>query len=297
MTPTFDDIEAFIQRHGLPASFRKLVEEYYFPLVVWLLKRRAGGRAFLLGINGAQGTGKSTLADFLELVLESRHNWNVAVLSIDDFYLTRARRRELAHTVHPLLATRGVPGTHDLPMLRENLARLRGLEPGERHRLPRFDKAIDDRADEASWPAVSGPIDLIILEGWCVASVAEPEEGLDEPVNELEADRDTDGRWRRYVNERLRTDYADVFAELDALVFLQAPSFEAILRWRIEQEHKLAATSPADSSGIMDESQIAKFVQYYERITRNNLETIRNAADVVLELDEYHDCVASRYRE
>ncbi len=297
MTPALYDTEAFLRRHRLPASFRQFVEEYYLPLVTWLLKRRTGRHAFLLGINGAQGTGKSTLADFLKLVLESRHDWNVAVLSIDDFYLTHAERLELAQTVHPLFATRGVPGTHDLPMLRDSLARLRELGPGEQHRLPRFDKAIDDRADEAAWPIVSGPIDLIILEGWCVGSVAEPAAKLDEPVNALEVDRDADGRWRRYVNERLRTDYADVFAGLDALVFLQAPGFEAILRWRLEQEQKLAASAGADAARVMNADQVAAFIQYFERITRHNLEVVRSNADIVLELDEYHDCVASHYRE
>ena len=263
----------------------------------WLCRKSEPGTPFLLGINGAQGTGKSTLAAYLALALGESGRRNAAVLSIDDFYLTQVERRRLSQTVHPLLATRGVPGTHDVPMLRESLARLRELGPGEPYQLPRFDKAIDDRADESSWPTVSGPVDLIILEGWCIGSVAEPEEGLDEPVNELEADEDADGRWRRYVNERLRTDYADVFAGLDALVFLQAPGFEAILRWRIEQEQKLAASAGADAAGVMNEKQVGAFIQYFERISRHNLGAVRSNADIVLELDEYHDCVASHYRE
>jgi D-glycerate 3-kinase len=163
--------------------------------------------------------------------------------------------------------------------------------------LPRFDKAVDDRADEASWPTISGPVDLVILEGWCVGSVAEPEAALEEPVNQLEADRDADGQWRRYVNERLRTDYADVFAGLDDLVFLQAPGFEAVLRWRIEQERKLAVTAGANTAGVMNETQVKAFIQYFERISLHNLEAVRSNADIVLELDEYHDCVASHYRE
>jgi D-glycerate 3-kinase len=221
----------------------------------------------------------------------------VAVLSIDDFYLTRAERRELAHSVHPLLATRGVPGTHDIAMLRECLARLRVLRRGERCRLPRFDKATDERAASSSWPAVTGPIDLVILEGWCVGSVAETDADLDAPVNELEADKDPDGRWRRYVNDCLKTDYAELFAELDALVFLQAPGFEAILRWRVEQEHKLTDTVGEHGPAVMSDNDVREFVRHFERITRNNQSTVRSNADVVLELDEYHDCVASHYRE
>ena len=249
----------------------------------------------LLGINGAQGTGKSTLADFLKLALEQQHGWHVAVLSIDDFYLTRAERQALAADVHPLLATRGVPGTHDVGMLSHCLDTLRDLAAGEDTALPRFDKAEDDRAAEADWPRVAGPVDLIILEGWCVGSVAQEDAELDAPINALERVRDATGEWRRYANERLRTDYAQLFARLGLLVFLQAPGFDAIYRWRLEQEHKLAA-AVRDASAIMTDEQVAEFIQYYERITRNNLLRLSQSADVVFELDEDHGIVGGRYR-
>ena len=288
-------LDRFIAEHRLPDAFRTTATTVYEPLAAWLRPRLDSNTPFLLGINGAQGTGKSTLAAYLALALGESGQRNVAILSIDDFYLTKAERRQLAQTVHPLLATRGVPGTHDVPMLRDCLSRLRALKAGERCRLPRFDKAADDRADEASWPAVSGPVDLVILEGWCVGSTAETATTLEQPVNALEATRDADGRWRGYVNERLATDYADVFQGLDALVFLQAPGFDAILRWRVEQEQKLAAAAGTNGAGIMSPDEVAEFIQYFERITRNNLDVIRSSADIVLELDEYHDCVTSHY--
>jgi D-glycerate 3-kinase len=290
-------LDRFIADHGLPDSFRVTAKTFYESLATWLREHLAPDRPFLLGINGAQGTGKSTLADYLSLAIGESGKHNVAVLSIDDFYLTKSEWNTLAEQVHPLLAVRSVPGTHDVPMLRDCLDHLRKLRAGDRCRLPRFDKAADDRAPESSWPGIEGPVDLVILEGWCVGSVAEPDAALGAPVNTLEETKDPDGRWRRYVNERLASDYAAVFANLDALVFLQAPGFDAILRWRIEQEHKLAATAGPHAPGIMSDDQVRDFIQYFERITRNNLETVRSNADIVLELDEYHDCVASHYRE
>lgn len=289
-------LDRFIAEHRLPEAFRHTATTFYEPLAAWLRPRLANASPLLLGINGAQGTGKSTLAAYLALTLAESGQRNVAILSIDDFYLTKAERLQLSKTVHPLLATRGVPGTHDVSMLGACLSRLREMKAGEHCRLPRFDKAADDRADEASWPAVSGPVDLVILEGWCVGSAAEQEAGLETPVNALEATRDADGRWRRYVNERLATDYVEIFDGLDALVFLEAPGFDAILRWRIEQEQKLAAAAGADVAGVMNTDQVAAFIQYFERITRNNLDVIRSSADIVLELDEYHGCIAARYR-
>ena len=290
-------LDRFIAEHSLPDSFRNTARNFYEPLAGWLRGRPARDRPFLLGINGAQGTGKSTLAAYLALALGESGGHTVASLSIDDFYLTRSERLRLSRRIHPLLATRGVPGTHDVPMLGDCLSRLQDLKAGERCRLPRFDKSADDRADEASWPFVTGPVDLIVLEGWCVGSTAEAEGSLETPVNELEATRDADGRWRRYVNRRLATDYAEVFNGLDALAFLQAPGFDAILRWRIEQEQKLAAAAGPGAAGIMNPLQVEAFIRYFERITRNNLAAIPGRADIVLELDENHDCMASHYRD
>ncbi len=294
LTVSREAIDDFIDRHRLPARFEKTIEEHYLPLAAWVLESRPAGGALLLGINGAQGTGKSTLADFLALALASACEWRVAVLSIDDFYLTRAERAALAKDVHPLLATRGVPGTHDVAMLERSLDGLRQLAVGKTLAIPRFDKARDDRAAASGWPIVTGPVDLIVLEGWCVGSRPQPSEALTRPVNALERDADASGDWRRYVNEQLEHAYAGVFAELDRLVFLKAPDFEAVYRWRLEQEQKLARQ--ADGDRIMSAAQIRDFIQHYERITTANLAELPAIADVLIELDEHHDCVRSTYR-
>jgi D-glycerate 3-kinase len=291
-----DRIDRFLERHRLPTDFRLLVAEHYEPLVAWLVDKRRSSGPFFLGINGAQGTGKSTLADFFRVALEADHEWRVAVLSMDDFYLTRREREALARKVHPLLETRGVPGTHDSGMLLDCLDRLKHLPAGREAKLPRFDKSKDDRADPSNWPAVSGPLDVVILEGWCVGSVAQSDEELRQPVNTLERDEDRSGAWRSFVNSNLQRYTATVFSRLDALVFLKAPSFDAVNRWRQEQERKLAAVSPPDSAGLMDQRQLSRFMQFYERLTRANLGSLAESADVVLDLDDHHGCSASHFR-
>jgi D-glycerate 3-kinase len=280
----------FVAAHRLPADFARLIKEYYTPLAAWVSQLKHPGEAMLLGINGAQGTGKSTLAAFLRMALESAAGWQVAVLSIDDFYLTRAERQRLAEQVHPLLRTRGVPGTHDIQMLSDYLAILKKLDPDTTLRLPSFDKAQDDRTDEANWSTVTGPVDLVILEGWCVGSKPQAEDELRDPVNSLEENEDAGGEWRGYVNDALKGVYAQLFAQLDALVYLQAPGFDAVYRWRLEQEEKLAACTPEHGSEIMDHKQIAYFVQHFERITRNDFAVLPDSAEVVLEFDQKHDC-------
>ena len=292
---THQQIEDFISAHRLPDKFFELINNHYSPLAEWLIKKRQPGRTFFLGINGAQGTGKTTLAAYLQLPLEQACGWRVAVLSIDDFYLTKSERMQLAENTHPLFATRGVPGTHDIQMLADCIECLRTLEPDETMALPRFDKSLDDRAESDAWQTVSGPIDLIILEGWCVGSMPQSKETLREAINNLEERQDTSGDWRLYVNEQLKGPYAELFAGLDALVFLQAPDFDAIYRWRVEQEEKLARISGHGAAGIMSGEQISDFVQHCERLTRANIAGLPETADVIFELDGNHDCVSSRY--
>ncbi len=41
------------------------------------------------------------------------------LLSIDDYYLSKIERLRISQKVHPLLITRGVPGTHDIKKLKE----------------------------------------------------------------------------------------------------------------------------------------------------------------------------------
>ncbi|WP_044558922.1 kinase [Azospirillum sp. B4] len=254
-------------------------------LVEGLLRRRLDEtprRPFILGICGAQGSGKSTLADGLAERLVAS-NLRVAVLSLDDLYLTKGERQDLARDVHPLLATRGVPGTHDVGL---GLAVLDGLGAPGRTLLPRFDKAVDTRAAEGAW--VEGPVDVVLFEGWCVGAVPQDAADLDAPVNDLERDRDTGGEWRRHVNAALAGDYQRLFGRLDALVLLAAPDFAVVRGWRIQQEETLrarlrAAGKPTD--GTMTDEQVSRFIQFYERLTRHILAEMPGRADLTLRLD------------
>jgi D-glycerate 3-kinase len=238
-------------------------------------------RPLLVGVCGSQGSGKSTTCEYVARAL-CASGIRVAVLSIDDLYLPRAAREDLARRIHPLLLTRGVPGTHE-PSL--GLRTLTALASPGHVLLPRFDKACDDREPEYSWVPVEAPVDLILFEGWCVGAQPQEPDELRDPVNSLEAEEDADGRWRRYVNDVLSRDYQDLFAPIDFLVLLAAPTFEVVVRWRTEQEERLRAARPG-APGLMTDAAIDRCVQYYERLTRHILAEMPSRADLVLRLDE-----------
>lgn len=277
----------YLRDEQLPAAYLDDVRRYYLPLGAVLARlEKARNETLVVGVQGGQGTGKSTLARLLGLILSAEYGLRVAELSLDDIYLTRDERHELAQTVHPLLATRGVPGTHDIELGLATLNALREARDGDVVVLPRFDKSRDDRRPRKQWDAVAGPVDIVVLEGWCLGAPPQEEEALVLPINRLEADEDPDGRWRRYVNAQLGTSYRELFARLDFLLLLEAPSFESIYRWRGLQEEKLAARS--DGSRVMNTTELAHFIQHYERLTRHCLSVLPTLADKVYLLDEAH---------
>jgi D-glycerate 3-kinase len=230
------------------------------------------------GLCGAQGSGKSTLAAGLAGRFESE-GVPTAILSIDDLYRTKAERERLARDVHPLLRTRGVPGTHDVAL---GLSVIDALAAGRPAPLPRFDKAVDDRAPAAHWPVAPAGTRLLILEGWCVGARPQAGDALEAPVNALEREEDSEGVWRRHVNAALAGPYQALFARLDPLILLAAPGFDIVLRWRIEQEHQLRRAQ----GGGMSDAEVARFIRHYERLTRHILAEMPGRADLALPLAE-----------
>lgn len=254
-------------------------------LCAWMAREHGGG-ARVFGINGAQGSGKSTLARQLAAALRAHHALHAAVLSLDDLYLGKQERLRRAREVHPLLRTRGVPGTHDVALGIRLLSRLRVLDRGASLRLPVFVKARDARAPRGDWRTVKGPVDIVLFEGWCVGTPPQSAAALRHAVNALEREEDADGRWRRYVNRQLAGPYRAWFAAIDRLVFLAAPGFNAVLRWRAAQERDNVRV--ARSGRAMGATELARFVAHYERLTRHALRVLPRQADALLRLGPNH---------
>jgi D-glycerate 3-kinase len=280
-----DWISRFLREEKLPEGYRQTIESALLPLGQRLATRiRQSDSLVVIGLCGAQGSGKSTASAVLAELL-NREDLPTAAMSIDDFYLPHAERQQLARGVHPLLATRGVPGTHDVELAQ---AVIESLADEGMTQVPVFDKATDDRRPRAQWRPLEGPLRAVILEGWCVGARPQDAAQLATPVNALERDEDPEGRWRGYVNEALAGRYAALFSRLSPMVLLAAPSFEVVLAWRTEQEHKLRerlAREGGDGSRVMSDGQIARFISHYERITRHILAEMPARADHLIALD------------
>ncbi|HST44266.1 MAG TPA: kinase [Luteimonas sp.] len=240
----------------------------------------SGARVY--GIVGLQGTGKSTLATQLAAAARRRGR-DAVVVSIDDVYLDQPARLALARDVHPLLATRGPPGTHDVALA---CATVDALVAGRDTTLPRFDKIADRQLPRVDWPRVPGRAQgpaLVILEGWFLSTPAEAATALLDPVNALERDEDAGGIWRRFCNDALARDYPPLWQRIDRLLFLQGPGFEVVPGWRWQQECTLQAANPGRTA--MSRVQVERFVQFFERTSRQALRSLPAIAQRTIQLD------------
>ena len=275
------DLSPFIQEHQLPDAYAGTAKQWFGELTQSIVdKQKETQQPIVVGINGSQGSGKSTLAGFLVYALKEAYGLSAVALSLDDFYLGKADRNQLAKDVHPLLATRGVPGTHETQLAIDTIQALKTKTLPVA--VPRFNKAIDDRAEKAEM--IDYPVDVIIFEGWCVGSEAQSEESLTAVVNALEQECDADGKWRTYVNQALASDYQVLFKLVDLLVMFKAPSFDCVYAWRLEQEEKLFAKTGGGKQ-VMSPEEIARFVQFYQRITEHTLITLPPRAHYLYTLD------------
>ncbi len=289
-TPPLSDWQRqFLHKHQLSPEYLREAQQWFAPLADSLVRhQRTAARPALIAVSACQGLGKSTLCDYLRLFIRAQHGLQTVVLSLDDFYLTRAQRAQLACAVHPLLATRGVPGTHDIALLTQTLDALLAADAQSQIEVPRFDKSRDDRRPRSEWDRIAGQVDLVLLEGWCLGARAQALVDLKTPINTLEREEDVDGRWRTYVNGQLANVYEPLYPRVDQWVFLQAPSFDCVYRWRLEQEQKQSRRkSEAGADRHMTAAQLARFVQHFERLTRVCLEQLPQWVQYCYVLDEH----------
>ncbi len=253
----------------------------------WVVRRiETAARPPLLMISGAQGIGKSTALT----ALAAQETPRIAVIGLDDVYHTQSARRQLAETVHPLCETRGAPGTHDLALLDDTLNALLAASNTSRTLIPRFDKRTDDRAPRAQWSSFAGRPDAIILEGWLMGVDGDPAAPGAPGLNALETGEDATGLWRSWQEDHLARDYGALWDRADSFLHLDAPSFEIVLRWRVQQEESTLGLP----SGLLPPERrlwVARFIQHYERLTRRMLTGHRRKGDVI-QVDDARNLVA-----
>lgn len=234
-------------------NIRERIERLYLPTYDWCLRQMTKSRPVIVGVNGQQGAGKSTLTRILcELMAHEGHR--AVTISMDDFYLTRAEQIRLAqkNSDNPYLQNRGYPGTHDLVLGTQVLKDLRGQSGSVL--IPRYDKSLfdgkGDRAPRASWMETPLPLDLVFFEGWMLGFKS---------VN----DRSVGNAALGDIN-RLLQEYEPWWAEIDAWIQLKPKDYRYAIDWRVEAEENMKATGRPGMTATEARAFVTKFLPAYE---------------------------------
>ena len=268
------------------------LKTFYLPLSKWIYSvYQKDKKTKIIGLSGGQGAGKSTITSILKLIFKKKYGLDLCVFSIDDFYKTKAERIKMSKKIHPLFATRGVPGTHDIKLLNKVIQKLK-KKKFKSVLIPKFDKSTDDRFKKIKWQKIKKIPDIILLEGWCVGAIQQKKSELLRPINIIEKKLDKRLIWRNKVNNLLKNEYKKLFNKIDKLVYLKAPDFNQIFKWRLLQEQKLKLTSK--SKKTMSKTQIKEFIMFYERITKHMMKNFSKISDLTVFLDKNHRSKAMR---
>tara|TARA_B100000700_G_C15022315_1_gene846349 strand:- start:1369 stop:2295 length:927 start_codon:yes stop_codon:yes gene_type:complete len=275
----------------------QMIKSFLIPVCFWISKKSNKSKPYLIGLAGGQGTGKTTISSILTIILTKYFKLSVFKISIDDLYKTRKERFKLSKKIHSLLMTRGVPGTHDVDIMLNFIKKLKSKN-FTNYKLPKFNKAVDDRLSKRNWYFIKKKPDVIIFEGWCVGARAEKNSTLKKPINSIEKKDDSKMIWRKYVNNQLQTKYKRLYSKLDCLLFLKASSFKLLQIWRLKQEAllKLNSKNKANSK-VMSKKEVLTFMQTYQRVTQNMFKFAPKYSSIVLNLNRNHQIKSIKYNK
>lgn len=272
------EINTFIQENLKKLTNKNFSKKYISQFIIPIINKINNSKDNKFIIAGSQGAGKSTLAKIFKLVLENAYKKKVMLLSIDDYYLSKNKRNKLSKNIHPLLITRGVPGTHDIVALKNDIINFQKKKFPIN--TPRFNKLKDDISSKKN---IIKKAEILLLEGWCCGSPSINKKYLFQNINRLETIFDKNKKWRQYYNSQLKKDYKKVFSLFDQQIYIQPPSFSYILKWRYNQEKNNALKSR--NKDFMNKKELQKFIQHYEKLTKWMMKTMPAKADILIKID------------
>ena len=274
----------------------KMIKSFLIPICFWIAKKAKNKKPYFVGLAGGQGTGKTTISLIIKIILIKYFKLKVFKISVDDFYKTRKDRSLLSKKVHPMLLTRGVPGTHDINLILNFFKNMKSKK-FKSFKVPSFNKAVDDRSIKKNWESIKEKPDVIIFEGWCVGAKPVSASSLKKSINSMEKVKDSQLVWRKYVNQQLKSKYKNLYSQLNCLIYLKAKNFSLLQKWRLKQEHKLRLKNKKrDKNKIMNKEDVLNFMQTYQRITENMFKTMPKFASIVMHLNSNHQIKSAVYK-
>ena len=254
---------------------------YINPLLNKIIKKYRKNKTAIIGIQGGQGTGKTTLSRFLQQQLRHK-GYKVESFSIDDFYTPYQERQQLTkkYRNNPFYQIpRGMPGTH---RVKELLQTLQKIKTGKSFIIPVFDKSLQNaQGDIAGERIVTKKIDFILFEGWCVGL---PIVSIKELKRICRKNKISLPAGYEIVLQFLKS-YQPLWKYIEYMIMLKPTSSKLHQQWRLQQEKELKQKTGEG----MNKKEIAHFVNIYLPLTYAGYEKIQ--ADAVLMINKKHTFV------
>ncbi len=233
----------------------------------------------IVGISGGQGSGKSTLSSALSKKLEIEKIPS-AVLSLDDFYLTKDERKKLSRKIHPLAVRRGVPGTHDTAFLNRVLSFLRKQNYPLPIKIPGFEKGIDDRKPPEFWASITEYPRVVFIEGWCIGAFSKNIAAT--PETEWELNNDPNGIWKKWTKNQAKK-YEEIWKSIDFLIFIEQKDFDQVVDDRWRQEQNILSLNQIHT--FQSKEEVKEFCYLFESWTYQIWKFCKEHANVTLKKD------------
>ena len=285
---------------------KSTVVESAIELISPLLDNQLKGgtqKPLVVGIEGPQGSGKTTAASKIKESLENTFpNANIIQFSMDDFYLTYEQQLEVSkqNNDNPLLQGRGLPGTHDLLLLSNIFNQLLANDESKLPiSIPCYDKSAyngkGDRSNIDKWTIVDKKVDLIIFEGWFngYCSINNNKEVLVKwnLIKQIYLGRFDNVKDNHIIqiNDNLKQ-YEIIWQLFDLFVCIKTDDINNVYKWRIQQEHELIKLKGMG----MNDNEVEKFVDrympvyylYYDKLSniQSNIKTLELNIDIARNL-------------
>lgn len=256
----------------------------------------------IIYVSGPQGSGKTYTSKKLyeHLVRKYGDSKSIAYVSLDDLYLTHEDQLKVneQYKGNKLLQGRGLPGTHDMPLLNKVLQNiLQGTgekEDSEYLHIPRYDKSKFNGEGDRSELVMKckAPVDICMIEGWFLGFTPLLSTEDEEPL--LAGDMVD-------INAKLFI-YSDLMwnnPEINSLgIVFATDHISNVYEWRKEQEHE---SININGTGMTDE-QVVQFVDrympcyklYYDKFVHS--ERLGSIATLTMGIDIDHNLYYTKTR-
>ncbi|KAL6949717.1 hypothetical protein ACO0QE_000373 [Hanseniaspora vineae] len=257
-------------------------------------------------VSAPQGAGKTYLTTKLRENLSTR-GYRCLAVSIDDFYLTHADQAKINNSIgahNPLVNGRGLPLTHDLPLLSQFFQQL--FNENEKNnkqysqrfiQVPRYDKSKfngeGDRLSELD--KIATPLDIVLLEGWFLGFNPIPDESKIHNENMIIVNKELSKYKNTLWNNPLIQKYNNtcgVIVKCESGISIE----KLVTKWRLQQEHAMI-----DKTGNgMTDDQVKNFVSRYlpsYELYYTNLVKMGKMSDLIVEINPARQLVAFKIRD